>query len=304
MKFVSPAVVSPAAGAVFEIASDATWPDMTFQTDVNGSHVWKWSIKWPPTSMAATGTRQTPDNKWNAKEAFDNLGGHFTVTAMSGSQTATITGKIVGINPLPDDVKQYTTKRPLGDEFIFILKQETCLKHFDEKKGREPIYAGDHGIGIAQLTSPVPKYEEAWNWKKNIEKGLDRYRLNRQRADTYLKTGPTYTPEQLFLETARMYNAGHKHHYHIIDPKTKQWTRHSEILCARSGSDPRYAHSNLGWDITDPENAGKTVDQLLQRDKDDYNKHSKAPGGKHKDSHWTISGTCYADSVLARKKNP
>ena len=62
------------------------------------------------------------------------------------------------------------------------------------------------------------------------------------------------------------------------------WVRNADILC-----DP--ATGNIGWDMTDPENNGKTVAELHKRDAGTY---SKRPSG----AHWKYSGVCYADAVL------
>ena len=34
----------------------------------------------------------------------------------------------------------------------------------------EPVVAFDKGYGMAQLTKPVPTYEQVWNWKENNER--------------------------------------------------------------------------------------------------------------------------------------
>lgn len=54
------------------------------------------------------------------------------------------------------------------------------------------------------------------------------------------------------------------------------------------------ATGNIGWDMSNPTNSGKTIDQLHERDKDTYKDMQK---GRNKDHVWIYSGICYADHV-------
>ena len=53
---------------------------------------------------------------------------------------------------------------------------------------------------------------------------------------------------------------------------------------------------NIGWDMTDPDNAGMTEDELHKRDEDTY----KNPKTKDKAvNKWKYTGLCYADHLNA-----
>jgi hypothetical protein len=71
----------------------------------------------------------------------------------------------------------------------------------------------------------------------------------------------------------------------VWNTTTNSWVRDPNILCD-SGT------GNIGWDMTDSENTGKTEAQLHARDKGAYS-HPPQSG-----AHWKYSGVCYADAVL------
>jgi hypothetical protein len=75
-----------------------------------------------------------------------------------------------------------------------------------------------------------------------------------------------------------MWNGGS---YHVWDGHA--WVRPATIVC-----DP--AAGNIGWDMTDPANHGRSIADLHRRDAASY-----ATGHG---AHWQYSGVCYADHVL------
>jgi len=135
---------------------------------------------------------------------------------------------------------------------------------------------------MCQLTTPAPKFEEVWNWKMNIDAGVKLFNDKRTAAVAYLSKHGTYTAEQLKYETVCRWNGGAYHHW---DEKKGQWVRPANILCdAKTG--------NIGWDMDNPANKGKTEAQLHARDSEEY---SKPPGSS---ANWRYSGVCYADAIL------
>jgi hypothetical protein len=272
-------IASPAGNtAVFTITSDPAWPSLPFQTDATGPHRWNWKIVWG--SYSQSGSDDTASNQWDAQSAVTNYGGTLTVTALSGNQTAVAVVTIKGTNPSSNDVTQFLATKPNSAGFDKILIQESHCRHFNA--AGEPIKSFDNGYGMCQLTTPAPSFEQVWNWQSNIEGGLSLFGSKRIAATNYLsQSGRSYTQDQLTYESVCRWNGGS---YHEWDNSKSLWVRHPNILCDS-------ATGNIGWDMNDPENAGKTEAQLHQRDQASY---GRAPGANH----WKYSGVCYADKVL------
>ncbi|HVN19025.1 MAG TPA: hypothetical protein VMU05_09645 [Dongiaceae bacterium] len=270
-------ITTPAPNANFIITAAAEWPSIPFTTDGSGAHTWNWEIKWG--TFRKSGVASTPANTWDASDVVTNFGGTLTVRVTASNQTATVTVTIKGTNPNSADVTSFLATKPNSDGFDKIIQHETHCRHFNASG--EPIKSFDNGYGMCQLTSPVPSYEQVWNWKMNVEGGLSLFASKRQTATTYLsQSSRTFTADQLRYETVCRWNGGS---YHEWDGA--KWVRHSNILCdSQTG--------NIGWDMTDSENTGKTEAQLHARDKGSY---SSPPDAN---AHWKYSGVCYADSVL------
>jgi hypothetical protein len=136
---------------------------------------------------------------------------------------------------------------------------------------------------MCQLTNPVPGFDQVWNWKLNVQAGLSLFSGKRTAAINYLtQNNRSYTNEQLMYEAVCRWNGGS---YHEWDDKAGKWIRHPNILCDS-------ATGNIGWDMDDAANKGKTEVELHKRDSASY---SKPPGAS---AHWQYSGVCYADKVL------
>lgn len=275
MKFVKPSVNS-----TFTINSTPEWPSIDFETDVAGSHVWNWTIKWG--AFTKSGTENTANNKWNAKTVITNYGGTLTVQAKANNAIATITVKIKGTNPTSSEVTTYLATKSNSAGFDKIIEHESKFKHFNASN--EPIKSFDNGYGMCQLTTPTPTFEQIWNWKLNIDGGLNLFDQKRAAAINYLsQSGHTYTSDQLKYEAVCRWNGGS---YHEWDTQTSQWIRKKNILCdSKTG--------NIGWDMNDAQNNGKTETELHQRDSGSYSSPPQAG------AHWKYFGVCYADRILS-----
>lgn len=272
-------VVGPKPNSQVYIHKDATWPSILIQTDGTGAHTWTWKITW--SSFSKSGTAKSAGNQWDAQHAVKNFGGTLTVTAHAPGGIASITVRIKGQNPTREQVTDYlsTCKNTAG--FDKILEHESHFRHFDNNG--EPVVSFDGGYGMCQLTNPRPSYEQVWNWKKNIDGGLTLFGHKRTEAIGYLgQSKRTYTDEQLKYEAVCRWNGGS---YHTWDSKQGAWVRNPNIVC-----DP--STGNIGWDMTDPNNAGKTEQQLHDRDRGAF---ARPPG---RTAHWDYFGVCYADAIL------
>lgn len=269
----------PTAGQVFTAGADAQWPEMVFRTDATGAHTWQWTIKWGPFSNSGTAT--TAGNEWNATSTCADRGGMLTVVAKAGTAHCSVAVTIKGSNPSEADVVSYLATQADSAGFDAIIGHESKYKHFNAQGA--PVKSFDNGYGMCQLTTPVPTYDQVWNWKKNVSGGLKLFSQKRAAAIAYLKqAGRSYTAEQLKYETVCRWNGGAYHDWSTTD---KAWVRKAGILCDS-------ATGNIGWDMSDAENKGKTEAALRQRDKASY---SKAPEAG---AHWGYFGVCYADRVL------
>ncbi len=269
----------PAPNEIFTITADAAWPTIQFATDAAGPHSWTWTVEWK--KFKESKVVNTPDNTWDAKKSVADLGGTLTVVATAGSATATIVVKIEGTNPTRAAVVEHIPAGEDRDLLQKIVEHESKTRHFTDTK--EPLGSFDGGFGLCQLTNPAPTFPQVWNWKKNIDAGVKLLGTKRSEAKAFLgKEKRTYTDEQLQLETVCRWNGGT---YHEWDDAAKQWVRAKHILCdTKTG--------NIGWDMRDAENKGKTEAELHKRDSASY---SKPPT---KDAHWKYIGVCYADRVL------
>ena len=290
--------VRPTAGEKFFIDEDAKFPTIEFEieTSVTGPYKWSWTLKWV---AAASGLREsskrgrvvktftsegafTSDDKAWIADIGMVAGGVLTVKISTPEEKFKRSVYILGKNPDERQINKLLSTLPDVKGYENLLAQESRFKQFIDADGY-PVVAFDGGYGMAQLTTPAPTYEQTWNWKKNIEAGALLYQLKQAEAKKYLgKANRTYTDEQLKLETWARWNGGA---YHVWDPKENIWIR-NPILLADSKT------GNIGWDMTKPENAGKTEGELRERDKDEYSD----PPEKSKRL-WMYSGVFYADHL-------
>jgi hypothetical protein len=269
----------PTTYDVFTITSSPVWPSVVFITDANGPHIWTWSIDW--NGFKKSGTAQTAANMWEAQSVITNYGGSLTVCATADRDSVSITVKIKATNPSNAEVKAYLATKPGSSGFDKLLKHESGFKNFTSQG--EPLKSFDNGYGMCQLTSPPPTLDQMWNWKLNIDGGLVLFATKRDAAIRYLsQKNRTYSDDQLNHEAVCRWNGGA---YHIWDSKAGKWARNPNILCDS-------ATGNIGWDMSDPENSGKTETELHKRDCRSYSKPPMAG------AHWKYSGVCYADAIL------
>jgi hypothetical protein len=220
-----------------------------------------------------------PREVFRAGEVLRDPGGTLTVTAAAAGQNARLTAQITGTNPAAGEVAAYLATKPDAGGFGAILNHETRYRHFRETG--LPIRSFDGGYGMAQLANPAPTYKQCWNWQLNVDAGLALFAQKVAAARRYLGgSGRTFTAQQLNYEAVARWNGGAYHYWNGT-----AWERNGDMLC-----DP--ATGNIGWDMTDPANAGQTVAQLHRRDAADYR---RPPGN---DAHWRYSGICHADAVL------
>ena len=270
-------ITEPAPNATFAITTLPLWPSIVFKTDARGPHTWDWTIAWDVFSVG--GTEMTASGIWNAAAVIGNRGGRLTVKVTAGGVSATITVSIRAVNPSVTEVTSYLNSRPNSDGFGAIVAHETNTVHF---KNSAPLKSGDSGFGICQLTNPRPTFEQVWNWKLNIDAGLALFAQKRAAAMAFLgQDGRAFTNDQLRRETVCRWNGGA---YHRWDDQARHWIRNPDILCDRQTR-------NIGWDMTNAANAGKTEADLRTRD------HPYAvprPAG----ARYNFFGLCYADRVL------
>jgi hypothetical protein len=292
---------SPKENEVFKITEGCDFPDILFELDMPGSTscMWSWEINW---AAATSGLRESTKRgrtlkKWSAsgkipqssfcwKADLDGkcLGGLLTVTAIVDGKKFKRKVRIVGTNPSEKSVLDYIATFDNVPNFDKLVRKESKFKQFINAD-EEPVVAFDGGYGLTQLTNPPPKYNEAWSWKDNMKAGVDLYRVKMSEAKNFLQGGKNgkrkFTQEQLELETWCRWNSGT---YHKWDEVNNKWVRKPNILGDSETS-------NIGWDMTDNANTGKSEKTLHDRDKDEY---SKPPSTR---SHWKYSGVIYADHV-------
>ncbi len=272
-------VVSPAEDHLFTISTAAIWPSIPFETDATGPHTWTWTITWK--SFSTSGTVITSSNAWDARNVITGFGGTLTVSVKAGTASAGRIVRINGANPTPADTSLYLAACPGSDGFEKILQQESHLHHF--ALSGDPIMSLDEGYGMCQLTTPAPTFQEIWNWQANLQAGLALFASKRAASIAYLtQDGRTATEVQIRYESVCRWNGGP---YHVWN-QHQGWARNANILCD-------VATGNMGWDLRDSRNTGKTAAVLHHRDAPNYNRLHRP------DDPWQYFGVCYADKVLA-----
>lgn len=291
----------PTTGKTFYIDENSNFPFIAFEikTDRAPPYQWKWEITWDAhvsglrentkrgkklRAFSHTGTFGSNSRLWEANLDNMTLGGKLSVEVTVGELNFRRTVFILGKNPAKADVITFVSSLPDTIGFDKIIEQESHFKNFIERDN-EPVVAGDAGFGLTQMTNPKPTYEQVWNWKENVKAGVKLFQEKQEKAKVLLKAHP-YTADQLARETLALWN-GSK--YHEPNTQIDGWQRKS-ILCDQ-------ATSNIGWDVSDPANADKTVEELHERDKDTYN---KMQAGRDKTHVWIYSGVCYADHVIGK----
>ncbi|HTS54981.1 MAG TPA: hypothetical protein VMH26_17045 [Burkholderiales bacterium] len=173
MKFIK-----PRPNESFAVTSAPEWPSIQFETDTTGPHSWNWTVAWG--KFTKSGKETTSGNQWNAKAAIANAGGTLTVRAEANKAMATVTVKVKGTNPSPQEVTQYLVTKPNSGGFDKIIEHESKFKHFNATN--EPIKSFDNGYGMCQLTTPAPALDRVWNWKLNVDGGLKLFEQKRTAA--------------------------------------------------------------------------------------------------------------------------
>ncbi len=271
-------ITSPAKGTEFTIAPEPAWPAMVFTTDATGPHVWRWTIRWR--HFSKSGRVTTEGAEWDAATVVTDLGGTLTVKAVAGGKQASSVVKLIGSNPSDAQVLAYLQDKDDGDVMGKLIHHESKFKQF--RDNGDPVRSFDNGYGLCQVTNPPPKFEQLFNWQRNVDARLKLYATKRAAAVAHLSANDrTYTSSQLAYETVCRWNGGH---YHVWSASSGAWVRRPDVLCDTQTG-------NIGWDTDKPENAGKTEAELRKRDSGGYN----APGG---DKSWKYFGVCYADRVL------
>ncbi|CAE6934673.1 hypothetical protein [Paraburkholderia domus] len=290
----------PATGDKFFIDETPTFPSIVFEikTDAPPPYQWKWIIAWDAQvsglresakrgkklkTFSETGSFASNDKAWTANLVNKIIGGKLSVEVTVGDTQFRRTIFILAKNPIKTDVIAFVASLPDTLGFDKVIDQESHYKNVINADN-EPVVAGDAGYGLTQMTQPAPTYEQVWNWKENVKAGVRLYQDKQAKAKKLLAAHP-YTDDQLLRETSGLWN-GSK--YYEWNPQTQAWERNGDVLC-----DP--ATSNIGWDMSNPINAGQTADQLHERDKKTY---KKMKAGRDKDHVWTYSGVCYVDHLM------
>ncbi len=134
-----------------------------------------------------------------------------------------------------------------------IFKQETRFRHL--YSDRAPLVSFDNGYGLGQATSPIPSFEQVWDWKKHVAYIVKTVIVEKRKmAEDYLSDHRPYTDEQRDTETLVHYN-GANYHYYVWDASNRKWVVNNEVVC-----DPD--ESNKGWPVSGLAAKDKTVESL------------------------------------------
>lgn len=250
-----------------------------------GPYQWRWTVRWRVPNrnnqFTQSGNFQS-DSAWWTITSFDGalIGGIAEVFCCSADDRESgWEFAVCGRQPNAIAVRAFLATIPDTDGFDRIIEQESHFRHF--RAEGVPIVSFDGGYGMCQLTNPVPTFEQVWNWKENVRAGAALFQRKVNAARAYLsQQGRPFTPDQLRREAVTRWNGGSYHRWN-----GNAWVRNPNIVCAPGTG-------NIGWDMTDPRNAGQTVQQLQQRDGNQFRRPRPA------NAPWIYSGVCYADHLL------
>jgi hypothetical protein len=285
----------------FYIDDEANFPSIVFEikTDTPGPYKWSWVMSW---DAQVSGLREKARGKkvatfsdkgnftqaekiWDAKKINKVIGGTLTVTVEAGEEKFRRTVTVLAQQPSAEKIKAYLAARK-ASALEKLLAQESRFKHLILADS-EPVVAGDSGYGAAQLTKPIPQYQQIWSWKENIDAAIKLIDEKKKIAKDWLDGNGTYTQDMLDTETISLWNGGHYYQWYS-KPAPGSWDRDKKILCdTKTG--------NIGWDNTVEANKDKAESDLRDRDKGEYNKMKKGQTTEHP---WKYSGVCYADHIL------
>ncbi len=268
-------LTAPGHDGTVRIPPDGSPPPLPFASDAVGVHRWGWRLTWR--DQIAHGAATTPHGRWDARPAIGKGGGRLDVLATAGRNSARAAVTLCGTNPTEAEVTAYLATKTNAHGFDRIVAQESRCRHFADDG--LPVVSFDGGVGLCQLTHPPATSAQAWDWRANLDAGLALFATKRILAVRHLgQGGRSFTADEVTREAVCLWNGGY---YHVWDGR--DWVRPSDILCdARAG--------NIGWDMTDPANHGRSAAQLHARDAASY------PSGRG--AHWRYFGVCYADHVL------
>lgn len=293
--------IQPSSGEIFFIDEDAKFPSIIFEIETNeqGPYEWTWNLSWPAAvsglkestkrgkilktfSFSEKNNFKQDTKKWLANFSGKIMGGTLTVQVKAGSELFKRSIYIRGKNPGEQRIKNFLATIDDVKGFEKLLEQESKFKNFINSDN-QPVVAFDGGYGLTQMTNPAPNFMQVWNWKENVKGGTNLYKQKQRNAKEHLsKHKRTYTDDQLKLETWSLWNGGN---YHIWDEINHVWIRNPNML-----SDTQTG--NIGWNMSNEKNKGKTETELHKRDKDEY----KNPP-KKANRLWDYSGVFYADHL-------
>jgi hypothetical protein len=103
------------------------------------------------------------------------LGGNVTArwTIVATKESGEITFNILGKSPTKNVIMNYIGSH----SSLWYAKNIAAQESYGGTQFRAdgyplPSSADDNGYGIYQITDPTPTYNEVWNWKANVNKGI------------------------------------------------------------------------------------------------------------------------------------
>ena len=121
-------------------------------------------------------------------------GGDLTIivsTVIHGSMLEARTQgvQIFATNPSRETVK---TRMPHKILSKIAMQESNGMRQFLADNGKQsfcPLWSGDQkgGVGIMQLTVPLPTDDEVWDWTRNVAKGIEKFKSSVSVARNYPK---------------------------------------------------------------------------------------------------------------------
>ncbi len=268
----------PPAGGTITISHEPRWPRLKLKTTMPGAHAWHWMVSWR--GQSASGDKGSANSAVEFSDAeIANKGGDFEIDLQKPGSNDRFCIRIVGENPTKDEIRSFISTLRDASGFDLVLDRESGMRHFGSDG--EPIVSSDNGYGIAQLTDPTPTYAEMWNWQLNIDVGVALFQEKATEAARWLaQDGRTHSADELKRETLSRWNGGSYYAWN-----GDHWERQG-VLCDK-------LTSNIGWNMSLPENAGHSEAELHARDFRQYGQ--VVPPRTASWRHW---GVCYAEGLL------
>ncbi|XP_055349665.1 uncharacterized protein LOC129596416 [Paramacrobiotus metropolitanus] len=180
------------SGGVVYISKDAETPSLAAYYCNNNQRI-DWQLKLDAFShttgkvFCTETTLTSQKNPWTSILSSSGIrGGRATLTwTDAAGVTGSITFSIAGTQPPTAEIRNLIVTAS-GNLWYppYVAEHESGLRQF---VSGQPLISSDNGVGIFQLTNPVPTCEQVWSWKANVHAGVQWLNAKQRDANQWMQ---------------------------------------------------------------------------------------------------------------------